>query len=102
MKKIFSLMILLIFAQTLYAAGATPLKLVSEKLIKEAKVENKKSIKLKNEWRDTNKLIKKSMKAHANKDYENSILFAEQALNQAKMSIEQHNKQKDNVRFLDE
>ena len=42
------------------------------------------------------------MKAHSNKDYKNSISFAEQAINQAKMSVEQHNKQKDNVRFLDE
>ena len=102
MKKIFSLTILLILAQTVYSAGAVPPKLVSEKLIKEAKSVNKKAIKLKNEWRDTRKLIKKAMKAHSNKDYKNSISVAEQAINQAKMSVEQHNKQKDNVRFLDE
>ncbi len=102
MKKIFSLIILLILTQNVYSAGAVPLKLVSEKLIKEAKSVNKKAIKLKNEWRDVRKLIKKAMKAHSNKDYKNSISFAEQAINQAKMSVEQHNKQKDTVRFLDE
>ncbi len=102
MKKVFSLIILLILAQTVYAAGATPPKLVSAKLIKEAKYANKVAIKLNNEWRDIRKLIKKATKAHSNKDYKNSILFAEQALHQAKMSIEQHNKQKNNVRFLDE
>jgi len=93
---------LLILAQTVYSAGAVPPKSISEKLIKEAKSTNKIAIKLNNEWRDTRKLIKKAMKSHSNKDYKNSILFAEQALNQAKMSIEQHNRQKDYVRFLNE
>ena len=74
----------------------------SSALIKEAKSTNKIAIKLKNEWRDVRKLIKKASKAHTNKDYKKSINFAEQALNQAKMSIEQHNKQKDNYRFLDD
>ncbi len=74
----------------------------SSALIKEAKSTNKIAIKLKNEWRDVRKLIKKASKAHADKDYKKSINFAEQALNQAKMSIEQHNKQKGNYRFLDD
>ena len=74
----------------------------STALIKEAKTTNKIAIKLKNEWRDVRKLIKKATKAHKDKDYEKSINFAEQALNQAKMSIEQHNKQKNNYRFLDD
>ena len=73
----------------------------SSALIKEAKSTNKIAIKLKNEWRDVRKLIKKASKAHADKNYEKSINFADQALNQAKMSIEQHKKQKNNYRFLD-
>ena len=74
----------------------------SSALIKEAKSTNKIAIKLKNEWRDVRKLIKQATKAHTNKNYEKSINLAEQALNQAKMSIEQHNKQKNNYRFLDD
>ena len=94
------IIILQFFSENL--ALSNTLEEKSSALIKEAKSTNKVAIKLKNEWRDVRKLIKKASKAHADKEYKKSINFAEQALNQAKMSIEQHNKQKDNYRFLDD
>ena len=78
------------------------LKDQASEVIKGAKDTNKKAIKLKNEWRDVRKLIKQAVKAHKDKDYQKSIDLAEEALNQAKMSIEQYNKQKDKYRFLDD
>ena len=47
------------------------------------------------------KIIKKAEKAHSKKNYKMSVELAKKALNQAKMAIEQHNKQKDSYRFLD-
>tara|TARA_B100000886_G_C20376348_1_gene471922 strand:- start:912 stop:1220 length:309 start_codon:yes stop_codon:yes gene_type:complete len=102
MKKISYALIIVISILSVNIALLNTLEEKSSALIKEAKSTNKIAIKLKNEWRDVRKLIKKASKAHTNKDYEKSINFAEQALNQAKMSIEQHNKQKDNYRFLDD
>ena len=100
MKKISYALIIIISFLSVNIALLNTLEEKSSALIKEAKSTNKIAIKLKNEWRDVRKLIKKASKAHTNKDYKKSINFAEQALNQAKMSIEQHNKQKDNYRFL--
>tara|TARA_B100000214_G_C23590572_1_gene456125 strand:- start:204 stop:512 length:309 start_codon:yes stop_codon:yes gene_type:complete len=102
MKKISYALIIIISFLSVNIALLNTLEEKSSALIKEAKSTNKIAIKLKNEWRDVRKLIKKASKAHTNKDYKKSINFAEQALNQAKMSIEQHNKQKDNYRFLDD
>lgn len=73
----------------------------SNQLIKEAKSSYKQVVKLNNAWRDTKKLIKKASEAHEEKNYKKSISLANQALNQSKMAIEQHNRQKDNYRFLD-
>ena len=73
----------------------------SDQMIKKAQAKNKIAIKLKNEWRDTRKLIKSAKKAHANKDYAKALELAEEALNQATMAVEQHNSQKDKYRFLD-
>ncbi len=73
----------------------------SDQMIKKAQATNKIAIKLKNEWRDTRKLIKSAKKAHANKDYAKALELAEEALNQATMAVEQHNSQKDKYRFLD-
>ncbi|GIS46689.1 MAG: hypothetical protein Ct9H90mP18_10210 [Gammaproteobacteria bacterium] len=49
-------------------------------MIKKAQATNKIAIKLKNEWRDTRKLIKSAKKAHANKDYAKALELAEEAL----------------------
>ena len=75
-------------------------KAKSSQIIKEAKTTYKEVVKLNNAWRDTKKLIKKASEAHSKKNYEKSISLANQALNQSKMAIEQHNRQKDNYRFL--
>ena len=77
-------------------------KVKSSQIIKEAKTAYKEVVKLNNAWRDTKKLIKKAIEAHSKKNYEKSIPLANQALNQSKMAIEQHNRQKDNYRFLDQ
>ena len=77
-------------------------KVKSSQIIKEAKTVYKEVVKLNNAWRDTKKLIKKAIEAHSKKNYEKSISLANQALNQSKMAIEQHNRQKDNYRFLDQ
>ena len=77
-------------------------KAKSSQIIKEAKATYKEVVKLNNAWRDTKKLIKKASEAHSKKNYEKSISLANQALNQSKMAIEQHNRQKDNYRFLDQ
>ncbi|MBK46827.1 MAG: hypothetical protein CMD82_03120 [Gammaproteobacteria bacterium] len=84
------------------SVSAESLKDKASAVIKEAKSTNKKAIKLKNEWRDVRKLIKAAVKAHSEENYQKSMDLAEEALNQAKMSIEQYNKQKDNYRFLDD
>ena len=73
----------------------------SSEIIKQAEINYKKVLKVKNAWRDTNKIIKKAKKAHNNKDYEKSITLARKALNEANMAFEQYEKQKDNYRFLD-
>ena len=57
--------------------------------------------KVKNEWRDTSKLIKKAKKSHKNKDYKKSIFYSKKALNEAKMAMEQYKKQKDSYRFIE-
>lgn len=102
MKIISYILIIILHFFSENLALSNTLEEKSSALIKEAKSTNKVAIKLKNEWRDVRKLIKKASKAHADKNYEKSINFARQALNQAKMSIEQHNKQKNNYRFLDD
>jgi GH25 family lysozyme M1 (1,4-beta-N-acetylmuramidase) len=62
---------------------------------------NSKVIKLKNEWRNTRKLIKQANKAHNKKNYKQSIGFSKKALNEAKMALEQYKSQKDNYRFFE-
>ena len=61
----------------------------------------KKVLKVKNAWRDTKKIIKNAKKAHKNQDYKKSVTLAKKALNEANMSYEQYEKQKDKYRFLD-
>ena len=102
MKIISYILIVILQFFSIYPILSNTLEAKSSALIKEATSTNKVAIKLKNEWRDVRKLIKKATKAHADKDYEKSINLAEQALNQAKMSIEQYEKQKNNYRFLDD
>jgi len=96
---------LLVFITTVFFVqlgfSAESNKEISSKLIKDAKKTYKKVVKLNNAWRDTQKIIKKAEKAHANKKYSVSIKLAKEALNQSKMAIEQHNSQKNNYRFLD-
>lgn len=73
----------------------------SSKYIKQAEINYKKVLKVKNPWRDTKKIIKSAKKAHNKKDFEKSINLAKKALNEANMALEQYEKQKDNYRFLD-
>ena len=74
---------------------------LSQNIISKAKAANDRAKKLKNEWRDTRKLIKKAKAVHKKKNYEESIRLATEALNQANMAIEQHNKQKNSYRFFE-
>ena len=57
--------------------------------------------KLKNEWRGTGKLIKKAKNFHKKKNYTKSIELATEALNQANMAIQQHNKQKNSYHYFE-
>ena len=99
MNRFLIILVLMSFFSPMQASDATEQS--SKKYISEAKRTYKQALKLNNAWRDTNKIIKKASKAHSKKNYEKSIGLAKQALNQAKMAIEQHNKQKDSYRFLD-
>ena len=99
MNKFLVLLVLITFISPIIASDATEQS--SNQYIAEAKKTYKKALKLNNAWRDTGKIIKKASKAHSKKNYEKSVKLAREALNQAKMAIEQHNKQKDSYRFLD-
>ena len=98
-KTIFFALVCVLSLSLVFADDNQSVK--SDQMIKKAQTKNKVAIKLKNEWRDTRKLIKSAKKAHANKDYVKALELAEEALNQATMAIEQHNSQKDKYRFLD-
>ena len=93
--------ILLVFCFSVYADDSVKFsKQESERIISQAKIANGKAIKLKNEWRGTRKLIKKAKSEHEKKNYKVSIKLAKEALNQAKMAIQQHKSQQD-YRFFD-
>lgn len=98
-KTIFFALLCILSVSLVYADKNQSME--SDQMIKKAQATNKIAIKLKNEWRDTRKLIKSAKKAHANKDYAKALELAEEALNQATMAVEQHNSQKDKYRFLD-
>ena len=98
-KTIFFALVCVLSLSLVFADDNQSVK--SDQMIKKAQATNKIAIKLKNEWRDTRKLIKSAKKAHANKDYTRALELAEEALNQATMAVEQHNSQKDKYRFLD-
>jgi len=99
MRKLSVFFIALFFSQLLLASDGD--KQLSRQSIKDAKKSYKQVVKLNNAWRDTQKIIKRAEKAHANKKYNVSIKLAKEALNQSQMAIEQHNSQKNNYRFLD-
>ena len=102
MKKFISAILVIFLTQFVYAADKVISdRKLSEKLLSEARSMNSKVIKLKNEWRDTRKLIKQANKAHNKKNYKQSIGFSKKALNEAKMALEQHKSQKDNYRFFE-
>ena len=65
MKRISYILIIIISFLSVNLVYANTLEEKSSALIKEAKSTNKVAIKLKNEWRDVRKLIKKASKAHA-------------------------------------
>ena len=99
MNRFLVLLVLITFISPIIASDAT--EQLSNQYIAEAKKTYKKVLKLNNAWRDTSKIIKKASKEHSKKNYEKSVRLAKEALNQAKMAIEQHNKQKDSYRLLD-
>jgi len=102
MKKFISAILVIFLTQFVYAADEVISdRKLSKKLLSEARSMNSKVIKLKNEWRDTRKLIKQANKAHNKKNYKQSIGFSKKALNEAKMALEQHKSQKDNYRFFE-
>tara|TARA_Y100000590_G_scaffold453141_1_gene597615 strand:+ start:482 stop:790 length:309 start_codon:yes stop_codon:yes gene_type:complete len=74
---------------------------MSQTLITKAKSANDRAKKLKNEWRGTGKLIKKAKNFHKKKNYTKSIELATEALNQANMAIQQHNKQKNSYHYFE-
>ena len=99
MNRFLIFLVLMTFISPVIASDAT--EQLSNKYISEAKQAYKKALKLNNAWRDTGKIIKKASREHSQENYEKSVKLAKEALNQAKMAIEQHNKQKDSYRFLD-
>ena len=102
MKKFISAILVIFLTQFVYAADKVISdRKLSEKLLSEARSVNSKVIKLKNEWRDTRKLIKQANKAHNKKNYKQAIIFSKKALNEAKMALEQYKSQKDNYRFFE-
>jgi len=102
MKKFISAILVIFLTQFVYAADKVISdRKLSEKLLSEAKSMNSKVIKLKNEWRDTRKLIKQANKAHNKKNYKKAIIFSKKALNEAKMALEQYKSQKNNYRFFE-
>ena len=98
-KTIFFTLVCVLSLSLVFANDNQSVK--SDQMIKKAQAKNKVAIKLKNEWRDTRKLIKNAKKAHSKKNYVKALELAEEALNQATMAVEQHNSQKDKYRFLD-
>ena len=73
MKKFISAILVVFLTQFVYAADEIISdRKLSEKLLLEAKSMNSKVIKLKNEWRNTRKLIKQADKAHNKKNYKQS------------------------------
>ena len=102
MKKFISAILVIFLTQFVYAADKVISdRKLSKKLLSEARSMNSKVIKLKNEWRDTRKLIKQANKAHNKKNYKKAIVFSKKALNEAKMALEQYKSQKDNYRFFE-
>ena len=99
MNRFLIFLVLIIFISPIQASNNTEQS--SKQYISQAKKTYKQALRLNNAWRDTSKIIKNASKEHAKKNYEKSVKLAKEALNQAKMAIEQHNKQKDSYRFLD-
>ncbi len=99
MNRFLTILLLIAFISPVLASDDTEQS--SKKYISEAKKTYKQALKLNNAWRDTKKIIKKADKAHSKKNYKKSVKLAKEALNQAKMAVEQHDKQKDTYRFLD-
>ena len=99
MNRFLIFLVLIIFISPIQASNDTEQS--SKQYISQAKKTYKQALRLNNAWRDTSKIIKNASKEHAKKNYEKSVKLAKEALNQAKMAIEQHNKQKDSYRFLD-
>jgi len=101
MKALCKITALMLLVPSLNIGANTYDEATSSKIIKEAELNYKKVLKLKNAWRDTQKIIKNAKKAHTKKDYKKSTTLAKKALNEANMALEQYEKQKDNYRFLD-
>ena len=102
MKKLFIVFILIFTTQFVLAEETVNAnEQMSQALISKAKAANDRARKLKNEWRGTRKLIKKAKNLHKKKDYIKSINLASEALNQANMAIEQHNKQKNSYHYFE-
>ena len=76
-KTIFFALLCVLSLNLAYADSNQSMK--SDQMIKKAQATNKIAIKLKNEWRDTRKLIKSAKKAHANKDYAKAAIEFEKA-----------------------
>ena len=102
MNKFFAIVLLIFIVNPAIAADKEVIdKKTSQKYITAATTSNNRVKRVKNEWRDTRKLIKNAKKAHKNKDYKKSIFYSKKALNEAKMAMEQYKKQKDSYRFIE-
>jgi len=101
MRVIYMLATLIFLVPALDVSANTYDEITSTKIIKQAEINYKKVLKVKNAWRDTKKIIKKAKSEHDKKNYKKSITLAKKALNEANMALEQYEKQKDNYRFLD-
>ena len=101
MKSLFIFLVMIMMTPVVSYSADVYNESTSSNYIKQAETNYKKVVKVKNPWRDTKKIIKSAKKAHNKKDFKRSITLAKKALNEANMALEQHEKQKENYRFLD-
>ena len=72
-KTIFFALLCILSVSLVYADNNQSME--SDQMIKKAQATNKIAIKLKNEWRDTRKLIKSAKKAHRRQKNDGLLIF---------------------------
>ncbi len=96
MKTIFKLATACALALSLAACGSAPTKSINDAnmAIQAATKANGVAKKLKNEWKNTAKFIKKARKAKKKGDFDKAVKLANKAERQAKNAVAQYHEQK--------